>query len=59
MTRRAALTVRLPGASTMPIKGFDKLDDVVISHDDIVPDWRVVVLVWPRIGPIPNAAARL
>ena len=25
-------------------EGFDKPDDVVISHDDIVPDRRVVVL---------------
>src|ERR1017187_5755253 len=26
------------------VKGFDKLYDVVISHDDIVPDQRIVVL---------------
>jgi hypothetical protein len=26
------------------IKGFDKLYDVLITHDDIVPDRRVVVL---------------
>src|ERR1019366_7685272 len=26
------------------VKGFDKLYDVVISHDDIVPDRRIVVL---------------
>jgi hypothetical protein len=53
----AAITSFHSHGTGVEIKGFDKLDDVVISHDDIVPDRRVVVLVWPRTEPIQNAAA--
>jgi hypothetical protein len=39
------------------IKAFDQLDDGGIRPAAIGPDRRVVALVWPRTGPIQNAAA--
>jgi len=46
--REAVITSFHRHGTGVEIKGFDKMDNVVISHDDIVPDRRVVVLVWPR-----------
>ena len=42
--REAAIASFHHHGSGVEIKGFDKLYDVVITHDDIVPDRRVVVL---------------
>src|ERR1019366_10420656 len=55
--REAAIAPFDRHGTGVEIEGFDKLDDVVISHAAIVPDRRVAVLVWPRTGPIRNAAA--
>jgi hypothetical protein len=55
--REAAIAPFDRHGTGVEIEGFDKLDDVVISHTSIVPDRRVAVLVWPRTGPIRNAAA--
>jgi len=42
--REAAIASFHHHGTGVEVKGFDKLYDVVISHDDIVPDRRVVVL---------------
>ena len=42
--REAAIASFHHHGTGVEIKGFDKLYDVVITHDDIVPDRRVVVL---------------
>jgi hypothetical protein len=42
--REAAIAWFHHHGTGVEIKGFDKLYDVVITHDDIVPDRRVVVL---------------
>ena len=42
--REAAIASFHHHGTGVEVKGFDKLYDVVISHDDIVPDRRIVVL---------------
>jgi hypothetical protein len=42
--REAAIASFDHYGTSVELKDFDKLDDVVIRHDDIVPDRRVVVL---------------